>query len=90
MYCILYLKNKQVIKKRKPRIPILVKNSDKIIGQTLGPKPPPHLNKNHFFRDILLANNILGIITKGIVKKLFLSILQEKTRGRGVESTPPP
>ena len=58
-----------------------MKNSDEIFGQTLGPKPPyppPLLNKNHFFRDILLANNILGILTKGIVKKIIFEYFTRK------------
>ena len=75
---------------RNPRILLLVKNSDEIFGQTFVPKLPYPLSLTNFFRDILLANNILGILTKEIVKKNFSSILQVKNGGRGVESTPPP
>ena len=46
------------------------------------PYPPPLQNYFQFFRDILLASNILGILTRGIVETIFLSILHKK-RGRG-------
>ena len=41
------------------------------------------------FCDILLPDNILGILTRVIVETIFLSILQEKNEV-GVESTPRP
>ena len=49
------------------------------------PTPSPTI-KFQFFRDILLPNNILGILTRGIVETIFT----RKKRGRGWNPPPRP
>ena len=57
----------------------------------MGPKIlyPLAYKKCQFFRDILLPNNILGILTRVIVETIFFEYFTRKKRGRGGIHTPP-
>ena len=45
------------------------------------PSTPSPTKKYSIFRDILLAINILGILTRGIVKTIFFEYFKSKKNG---------